>query len=942
MTATVKSPEDLESTALGLRRRMLDPELSVWSPRRRYATACVLGVLAALLNLVAVPLLSEETPEFLFGGALVLLAFVALGAGPGLLAAAIAAIPQVALILPDVPALGVAYLVYPLEALLTYLFWRRAGSLVLGVSVFWLLIGAGWDALTYHQLVGLGWSYVVLLFIKQLLNGLLNALLVEIVLRLPSFWPRTARAVRLRQFVFSGLVAVVLAPGLLLAILFTRATYQRHLEVAQARSELTAAGVEMRLSEWLADRQHILARLSAELATADSDQLAARLRSRTPADIRVIDSPAGGDCAPWSGTLARGTIGLRRPLSPAAGCARLLEWSIPATELAPLLVGEPAEPGEGITLFDEHDHVLQSNDPLRSAGSAGAMLALPPEAVPDRPFTYYPAASPGTTGALDLDLRHGVLRRLVHSRWSVLVDLSSSSLHDAMTSSVAQLLLYFFALLALLYGAVSFFAARVTVPIVAINRAVQTIAAGQLEDGEPLAANRELADLAHHPVSEVQSLARHFDDMQRALVYRDMLTGLANRARFLDLLREAGDETGGVALFEVGVDRYRALFELLGRRSSELLLIAVSRRLQSLLGEDAIIARVAEHDFAILLRAVPDSAAAVGRTEEMLAALRRPFLVADRTLTLTASVGVLLHSGAIGPPEALLERARAAMRAAREQGGDGLCLFSAEIDQRLRERQTIEDALRRAIQRQETEVAFQPIVNIRDGSVRGLEALARWTSEPLASVGTERIIELAEDRDLIAAIDDAVLRAAALAYTTAFAGHTELILSVNISPRRLQRPDLAARVLETLAGCGLSPARLEIEITEAAVLLDFEKSLGSLRQLRAAGVRIALDDFGTGYSSLRYLRQLPLDTIKIDRSFVRDLGTAAGGASIAPAIVALAHSLGLEVVAEGVETEAQLEALRAEGCDFAQGFLISRPQRAEAVSELLASSARRA
>src|SRR5689334_6490911 len=239
MPAPPRSPLELEENAPGPGELLHPPELAAWPAGRRYAGAAVLGILAALLNLVTVPLLGPESPEFLLGGALALLACVAFGAGPGLLATVIGTLP-LGTILPEAPALFWAYLVYPLEALLTYALWRRTGSLVMSVSVFWLLVGSLWDGLTYHGVVGLAWSYVVILFIKQLLNGLLNALLAEAALRLPWLAPRTTHSVSLRQFVFSGIVAVVVAPGLLLAILFTRGTYERHVEVAEARSALAA------------------------------------------------------------------------------------------------------------------------------------------------------------------------------------------------------------------------------------------------------------------------------------------------------------------------------------------------------------------------------------------------------------------------------------------------------------------------------------------------------------------------------------------------------------------------------------------------------------------------------------------------------------------------------------------------------------------------------
>ncbi len=949
MAASVEDPEDLRKHLFGSGSLALPPRRGEWSVRQRYAAACGLGILAALLNIIAVPLLSEETPEFLFGGACVLLAFVLFGTGPGLLAAAIGAIPQVVQILPDVPALAIAYLVYPLEALVAYRLWRRFGSLVLAVSVFWFGIGWLCDLVGYHWLVGIAGTYVVLLFIKQLLNGVLNALIAEVALRIPAISRRARRPVRLRQFVFGGIVAVVMAPGLMLAILFTRATYSRHVAAAQTQSELTASTVQLELSNWVAGHQHRLVRLAREVEVpapgSDTTTLSARLAISEPglAPARLADLPRPHPCGPadaianWeraTGPAGDTIVVARQALQENGTCRRAVELLIPAGDLDRLLAGAP---GERVSLFDDRGRVLASQDPDRRAG---ATETPPPGMLSDkrRHFTYYSPESGSAEAALDVDLRYATVSRLRQPPWILLVDLPSSSLHDAMTPAVAQLLLYFLLLLLLLYAAVSFFSTQVTRPIVAINRAVREIAAGPLEDNSAGAALP--TDLARHPILEVRSLATHFADMQRALIYRDALTGLPNRARFLAQMRADAElvarRAGApAALLQVGIDRFRALNELLGSRDAGALLVAFARRLQSAAGESAWVARVNEHEFALLLPAGADSTAALHHSEALLAVLRRPYLVNGRSVTVTASAGVLLYTGGELGAEPMLERAAAAMRTAQQQGGDSLCLFSAEIDLRVREHQLLEDALRRALAVNETRAVYQPIVRAADGALRSLEALARWPSEPLLSAGTERIIQLAEERDLVAGIDDAVLRIAAAQHARWRDRAKDLVLSVNLSPRRLQRSDLAERIIRTLGETGLAPHRLELEITEGAVLLDFEQSLQTLGRLRDAGVRIALDDFGTGYSSLRYLQRLPVDTVKIDRAFVRGLSTGLGDAAITRAILALAHSLRLEVVAEGVETAEQLAALQALGCDYVQGFLISPPLCPEEVEAVL-------
>jgi EAL domain-containing protein (putative c-di-GMP-specific phosphodiesterase class I) len=313
-----------------------------------------------------------------------------------------------------------------------------------------------------------------------------------------------------------------------------------------------------------------------------------------------------------------------------------------------------------------------------------------------------------------------------------------------------------------------------------------------------------------------------------------------------------------------------------------------------------------------------------------------PIMIEEREFTLSCSLGVAIYPNDGATPELLIERADIAMYRAKDAGRDKFQFFTTEMNDRLRERMHIEDDLRKAIKRNEFVLHYQPQVDLRSGRVIGMEALIRWQHPELGMVPPDRFIGVAEETGLIGPIGDWVIRTAC-AQNMAWqrAGYGQLRIAVNLSARQFGQPDLVESIAAVLRETGMAAQNLEIELTESLVMRDVESAIGVLRDLKTLGVKLSIDDFGTGYSSLSYLKRFPIDVLKIDRSFVRDIALGSDDATIVLLIISLAHTLRLEVIAEGVETEAQLAYLQRHGCDAMQGYYFSRPVPAQEFTEIL-------
>jgi diguanylate cyclase (GGDEF)-like protein len=423
----------------------------------------------------------------------------------------------------------------------------------------------------------------------------------------------------------------------------------------------------------------------------------------------------------------------------------------------------------------------------------------------------------------------------------------------------------------------------------------------------------------------------------------DPLTGLPNRRLFTDRVNHALARRGrsplGVGVLFLDLDGFKLVNDSLGHAAGDEVLAAVGTRLRSSMRTNDTVARLGGDEFAILIEDVDEDGEAVAAAERVIAALSQPLALPEREVSVRASIGVAVDRGQPGVSAAeLLRNADTAMYQAKATSRGRFALFEPAMHARQLARLELEGQLRGALAAGEFRLAYQPIVELATGRVVAAEALLRW-DRPGPPIGPDKFIPLAEDTGDIVPIGRWVLaeacrQARRWQHETRLAGFA---ISVNASARELAEPQFVAQVVDTLAATGLAPEHLTLEVTESVLLADETGAVGTLRALRDAGVHIAVDDFGTGYSSLSYLDRLPVDGLKIDRSFVQGLGPGLGKSALVSATLGFARALGLTVTAEGVETEEQFRKLQELRCGLAQGFYLSKPLAAESLAQLLAS-----
>ncbi len=440
------------------------------------------------------------------------------------------------------------------------------------------------------------------------------------------------------------------------------------------------------------------------------------------------------------------------------------------------------------------------------------------------------------------------------------------------------------------------------------------------------------------------SARRDAEERLRYLSHYDELTGLANRTLFKARLHEASQRSRqsgrSLALLHIDLDRFKMLNDSLGHEVADQLLRQLSRRLAQAVPEADTLARLSGDEFAVLLDSYGSLSSLARMASRLLAKLRMPMTVGGQELVVSASLGISLLPDNAREISALISQANMAMQHAKHLGGNTFQFFTDNLQACTLERLQLENQLRKGIELGQLEVFYQPKLCLADDSLNAAEALVRWRHPELGLVPPGDFIGLAEETGLIAPIGEFVLRQACRqAREWQCQGLADIRVSVNLSVHQLRQGNLTSLVRQVLDETGLAPRFLELELTESQLLDNVENVIATFQQLRDLGVKLAIDDFGTGYSSLSYLKRFPVDYVKIDQTFIRDLSAGGEDAAITRAIIAMAHSLELKVVAEGVETQAQMDFLKAQRCDEIQGFLISRPVEAQAFAQLLREQA---
>jgi diguanylate cyclase (GGDEF)-like protein len=457
----------------------------------------------------------------------------------------------------------------------------------------------------------------------------------------------------------------------------------------------------------------------------------------------------------------------------------------------------------------------------------------------------------------------------------------------------------------------------------------------ELDDGRIIAvSHRPLADGGwvgvHEDITERQRVEAQLDFM----AHHDPLTKLPNRAAFnralATFLGRAKQENGKFALLSIDLDRFKEINDVFGHDVGDGLLREVAQRLM-VAATGAFLARLGGDEFVVISAQEPQPAAAEALAERLQSALATEIVVGEQTLRIALSLGVAIFPDDGEDAASILANSDAALYRAKTDGRSSIRFFDATVDQRLRDCRALQHDLRSAIEQRQILIHYQPQARI-DGSIVGFEALVRWQHPLRGMIAPGAFISVAEESGLIIPLGEGILREAC---REAASWSKRLAIAVNLSPVQFRHGDLASTVHSILLETGLSPDRLELEITEGVLIDDFSRAISILRRLKNLGVKIAMDDFGTGYSSLSYLQKFPFDKIKIDRSFVSNVQANPQSATIIRAVIGLGRGLHLPIVAEGVETQGELDFLTQEACDEIQGYLVGRPAPIDVYAHLV-------
>ncbi len=498
------------------------------------------------------------------------------------------------------------------------------------------------------------------------------------------------------------------------------------------------------------------------------------------------------------------------------------------------------------------------------------------------------------------------------------------------------------ALLATLVGtAVTLYALNhLLVPVLLAVNALKAYRESETLESLPIQFTDEAGTLMADTARTLQEL----DALIHHVTHYDDITGLPKYdlfcTRLTETLQNSTNPQQLLTVLVLGIDDFVNLSHGLERNTLDLLLRAVTQRLKSESGQNISLSYVGKSEFALALLDLPSFETVIKLSQLLLSMMAKPFLVNGQLIHITASIGITItsldHPEVAGAVDKMLQQAQISLHQSQQERRNQYRFYSPELNIQIQERLALENALHGALDREEMVVYYQPLFDLKRGEITAVEALVRWQHPTLGLVSPDKFIPLAEANGFIVPLGEWVLRTAcAQSQAWRSAGLPSVRMSVNLSARQFEQPNLLERVQQILGETALDPRHLELEVTESFLITDLQRSVKVLNGLRDMGISVALDDFGTGYSSLSYLKRFPINMLKIDRSFVVDVLTNADSVAVTDAIIALAQGLGLSITAEGIETQEQLTYLKQRGCEEGQGYYFGRPVPATAIAQQL-------
>lgn len=935
----------------------------------------LLLVLAGLGNLMNLSLFFGL--DFLFGSIFIWLILKLYGIKWGLIGSILAS--SMTLILWHHPY---AMLILILETAVIGLFYRqKISNLVLMVALFWLLLGMPMVWITYHYGLNMDATATLTVMLKDAVNGIFNALLASLLL---TYWPALTGTDRIprttsRSFfdiLFNIFIALIILPMLLVLVLVGREEFKKmDLEIQEA-TERQSEVIRNDISNWR--NTHVqaveqLAQLAAETQLKETAALqmhTAHLKQVFPDFHSMYIADSTGKTLtfyPLQNREGRSTLGLdfsdrpyfkdmKMTLKPVITDVFLARGSVsePIVSIgAPIIIDQQFkgiasgalnlsyineriktftnQTNMQVTILDKNNQVIASTRPTIIMQNYDLKKDGELRTLKDGLYYWLPKNINNPMKQWEQSSYIKTMTLAGEGDWTLIVESLVAPYQEGLFRSYIKTLTVFL-ICGLIAIIISLFISRSIVK--PISRLAETTTdlpgkiMGKTSVHWPSSLFIEIDILMANFRTMSERLQNMFREIQN-LAYYDRLTGLPNRVLFTQELEVVLEQTRlnghTAAIFFIDFDRFKVVNDTLGHRYGDLLLQHVAERLSGCIESKGLLSRMGGDEFTAVLTNISREQSAQA-AQSILDIFNAPIRISGHEVFITPSIGISIYPEDGLDPETLLKNADQAMYAAKEKGKNMYQFYASEMDEAFSNKLILESMMRRALEQGEFELYYQPRMNVRSGTISGLEALIRWKHPERGWISPTDFIPLAEETGLINPIGEWVMFTAC-AQNKAWqdAGYPPFSVSVNLSVRQFREQNLIELIPRILQETGLEPRYLELEITENLSMHHMEYVLSILQEIKRLGVKISLDDFGTGYSSLSYLKQFPIDHLKIDQSFIRDIQHHREDHSIVKAIIDMAHTLGMIVVAEGVETEAQSSLLREMQCDEIQGFLISKP-----------------